>query len=159
MARDGEIIPPTPERIAKGDLQAIATDRGGLETRSFAYPFDAYVNHGHVTRRQFNAGNRFAAMWRASTASSHVSQVRYEEPSGGSSPEYMYFLGPELKEALDSVRGNAERKVLFEVCCEGRRAGKGMKADIGGPMRRLCSALDDLAAHFRALDDIRHQSL
>ena len=101
MARDGEIIPPTPERIAKGDLQAIATDRGGLETRSFAYPFDSYVNHGHVTRRQFNAGNRFAAMWRASTASSHVSQVRYEESGGGSCPEYHYFLGPEMKAALD----------------------------------------------------------
>jgi hypothetical protein len=144
MTRPTDKVPPTPERLSKGDILALEGDRGGLELRSLQFPLDFYFRRGHISGPQYRAGKQLYALWFNSTERSRYVQWRYtREPTGTQDPDFHCAMRTAYFAARRSIRGVEEQRVAFSVCCMGDKAGK------RGGMLRLRAALDDLASHFR----------
>lgn len=140
--RDSEFTPPTPERIAKGDIAVEESPRGGRLVRSFSNPLDFYLNRSHITPEQHAAGSRLHQLWYYSqNPGGWYVLMRYGEVSATVEADCNHLLGVEYRRAMDSVRGNVNKQVVYNVCCVGEAARRGR-------MMRLRSGLDDLAKHF-----------
>jgi hypothetical protein len=132
---------PTAERMAKGDLVAVQTERGGSEVRSYGHPLENYLCRDRISRRQYDAGLRYGQLWYHGMERSRFAMVRYARVPGGFDPEQQHAMAQAYANASKCIRGVKERHMVFKVCCVGEYMGRGM-------MPHLHSGLDDLAHHF-----------
>lgn len=132
----------TDERWAKGDLEEFDSDRGGKETRSFADLLTFYERKGDISRRQRRAGHKLHQLWYHGCLASKYVLMRYGDPTGTGDSQASGLLYVEYRDAMKAVRGVPERRVAYNVCCAGDKAGR-------GNMETLRNALTDLALHFR----------
>jgi hypothetical protein len=151
---DEEIITPTPERIAKGDIIIETSDRGGISiraTRTFNDPLSWYSRNGHITSVQSRAGKRFYSLWFYGSVRSRHVVCRFDpikltplDMEGFEEMQQAYHL------ARKAIRGVKEKRIAFRVCCEGEPAGRIGHGRIGreSGLLYLRSALTDLALHF-----------
>jgi hypothetical protein len=149
-----EVVPPTPERLAKGDITTFETERGGKEIRSTLHPMDFYLAKNAVSQKQFDAGDRFYRLWRAAGLGVHCPQHRYTFEVGADplSHEDVQDLWKAYAKARKSVRSALWLHAVVAVCCYGEWAVS-LRAIPGvntrrAPMRLLRNGLDDLAKHF-----------
>lgn len=147
----------TPERLAKGDLVAVETDRGGKEVRTILWPPDCYIANRLITPRQYFAAQRLYRLWAGSKHQHHHVQVSYEERNTRTGPIYLhgvvvesrFLMSLEYCESMTAIRGEAERRVVYSVCCYGEFAknlvARSRRAAQRTGMELLRSGLDDLA--------------
>lgn len=137
------LTPPTPERIAKGDMRQIEGARGGREVRSIIHPLDYHLSRDRITQPQWAAGIRFAELWEIGYVRSQHAQSRYGDPAakGRHNPGYADECRDLYDRACLSLRDMGTRKVVFDVCCNGSGAGR-------GNVELLRYGLDTLDRHF-----------
>lgn len=137
-----EIVPPTPERMKKGDVRELHGARGGREVRSTAHPLNYYLGRDIITPPQWDAGTRLAELWELGYARSRFAQGKYGDPTSRGSHQAGY--ADECRDlyhrAAGAIRDVPTRKLVFEVCCDERYAGKRID-----DLRR---GLDALYRHF-----------
>ncbi|MBP3958360.1 hypothetical protein J8F10_24185 [Gemmata sp. G18] len=150
MTRFEERIEPTKERLDKGDIEIIETDRGGREVRSRRtfWPLNRYFGMKQITRDQKWSGERFSQLFAIGGERSRYSQWKYGVTPGEFDPDGVQKARDEFNAARAAIRGVKEQRIAFEVCCLGERAGR-------GNLVYLCAALDDLCTHFKGQDDAR----
>ena len=146
MSRVDEWLPPTPERIAKGDITIEETERGGREVRSVEHPLREYfLNHFKqdlpdcgkckycrkgkkcilkrgcsITPTQYRAGLILMSNYAGAGLSSHYAQVKYSvDPTGQAEPGRSTDSYIAYCEAMEAIRGLTEKRVAFAVCCMG----------------------------------------
>ena len=162
--RISTIVLPTRSRTAKRidgekDVLIVEGERGGLQVQSFAFPLDFYLRKQFISRAQWHAGVRYHRLWRQGCLSGYV-QFQYREGDGGE--RNMQFVPPgafalEWRNAQLAIRGVPERRIAYQVCCEGRTlalnpdfTSKRTAQRKGMPL--LLIALDDLVRHFDDAD-------
>lgn len=131
-------------RRQHGDIEEIesASDRGGLEIRSFADPLAFYAHRKHITLKQYRAGRRIGILWHRSILRVRYVQSRYGEITGEVDLESLQAVPREYLLAMNAIRDLRVRSVIHDVCCMGRKAGK------RGGMSTLIVGLDVLADWF-----------
>ncbi len=141
---------PTRERLAKRDVDVIHSERGGLTVRSrnlndiLMY----YARNGFITYLQRRAGCKFQSLFFLSGMKSQYVTSKYSEVKGGS-PLAMEEVQEEYRLAREAIRGSKQKKVAFEVCCIGEKAGSRDESGmVTRNMEYLRYALDDLVKHF-----------
>ena len=163
MSRVDEWLPPTPERIAKGDITIEESeDRGGRTVRSVEHPLRAYfLNHienrgkgFQITPTQYRAGLILMSNYAGAGLSSHYAQVKYSvDPTGQAEPGRSTDSYIAYREAMEAIRGLTEKRVAFAVCCMGEcftncgvfSSGRTARRHGGG---YLTAALDDLVRYY-----------
>lgn len=147
-----ERIEPTKERLDKGDIEVIETERGGRETRvkkeRTIWPLNRYCGMRQITREQWEAGNDFNRLFQICRERSRCAQWRYTLAGGVHDPLIETEADRRYAKAYRAIRGEAERQVTVNVCGYGKWAGE-------GKVRYLRSALDDLIEHFKKEEDER----
>lgn len=139
-----ERIPPTPERIAKNDLEMIETKRGGSLIRSYSWPIDFYLKTTKINKKQHIAAEKLYTLYVELCGGPKYTQVAYRDSTGARAvPEMMFQRSVPYRDAIMSIQGQRGRDLIVDVVCLGYYAGRG-KA-----MQVLNAALDDLVAHFK----------
>lgn len=141
----------TRARQARGDTYEVEGGRGGKQKYSREDLLTTYLNYGHIEPHQFRAGDRYFKLWKHSILSVRYVQMRYTELRGTFDPDCLQAVPKEYLEAQAAIRGEAERDVVFSVCCWNSKAGK------RGQMGLLRDGLDDLARHFRRQDKAKRR--
>jgi len=147
----------TPERLAKGDLRFEEApegkiDRGGVQIRSYGDPLAFYALKGAITELQRDAGERLFTLHHHSWAA-RFRTMRFGQQPRGTDLEVSARLAVDYLAAIDSVRGQREKRVAYSVCCYGEYVRNLVSAGSERHRRRtgmdlLRAALDDLAEHF-----------
>lgn len=141
------------------DVVILESPRGGVEQRSFLFPLDFYLRMELIERRQWLAGDRLNELYAEGTLPGYV-QFKYRDGGGGGkqmNPDPSGVMTREYRAAMMAIRGVPERRIAYEVCCEGKSltllwrlnhfTSKRTAQRVGMP--RLRDALNDLADHFR----------
>ncbi len=168
LRRNSPVV--TPERLDKGDVELVQSERGGSQVRSFSNPLDFYHAKRIITPQQFDAGNKLHQLWYYGAGSSGYVLMRYTHTKSNSDAEAAALVAHEYREAMKAIRGVPQKRVAYNVCCMGetiaqmhevkdeRLRGKSLrdravKAISARTAQRRCmeqlkAALDDLADHF-----------
>ncbi len=141
------IVLPTPERVAKGDLEIEETERGGINIRAkrqFNEPSYLYARNGLITEKQKRAGIRFYTLWNHGAFRSRYVLSKYSERQDMPTEhaDVQAEVQQEYHMARKAIRGTREKEIALRVCCHSEQAGK------RGQMELLRNTLDDLARHF-----------
>ena len=141
--RDEILTPPTPQRLAKGDVGTVVTDRGGKETRSFKHPLDYYLKIDRITQDERDAGTMYGELYEIGYMRSMCAQSKYGDPMlrGTYDPHYADHCRTEYDRASLVLRDMTTRTMVFNVCIHGNVAGRGR-------VDELQSALKALHKHF-----------
>ncbi|HZZ81639.1 MAG TPA: hypothetical protein VFE62_24265 [Gemmataceae bacterium] len=126
-------------------------DRGGLEYRSFADPLTLYEGRGIITLKERRAGEKLYRLWYYGCNRSPYVLMRYGEVRGGSDADAVMLLSTEYYAAIQSIRGEEQRKIAYDVCCIGNKAGR-------GGILPLREALQDLMDHFKKTASKQNES-
>lgn len=135
----------TAQRLAQRDLQAVETPRGGREVRAYAQDIlGYYLLRGLINEEQEHAGKRLYALWYKGWAPRYTT-IRYEQSVGRGHDDFEHVQQLALMywDALQAIPGWRMRKMVYDVCCEGQRAGR-------GNLGLLRDGLDVLVKHFDA---------
>lgn len=156
-----EIILPTPQRIAKGDIIITETERGGYESKSVVLQYhDKLLKDGLMTATQWVACQRFIELHHgvfAPMGYRSVHELLLRRAEGGRS---CYIEGALTKEdqyfkiihALDFSERVAVIGLLIEdetIECVAARMYRGRKQ----VKHRLISAAQKIAEQFREMRD------
>ncbi len=167
--RISTIILPTRSRTAKRidgekDVLIVEGERGGMQIQSFAFPLDFYLRKQFISRAQWRAGVRYHRLWKQGCLAGYV-QFQYREGDGGE--RKTQFVPPgafalEWRNAQLAIRGVPERRIAYQVCCEGitlalNKDFPSTRTAQRKGMPLLLAALEDLIAHFRDGDEDRRQ--
>lgn len=146
-----QIVPPSPWQIDNGIVQKYEGDRGGAQykirpSKGF-WPLDFYLDCRLITKKQRRAGNRYYALWMASSHAHHHVQSRYQEfatAAGNPADRFSakFIMALEYRDAMLAIEGVLPKYFVRLVCCDGTKAGR-------GNMEYLKSGLDDLIRHFK----------
>lgn len=136
---DHILIPPTPERIAKGDVVTLEGKRGGRELRSVIHPLDYYLSRSQIYHPHWAAGIRYGETWHVGYMRANIAQLKYSDPlnRGKFDAHYPEHCRDEYDRASLHLRDMATRKLLFKVCCQGEAAGRGNVTDLKAGLEAL----------------------
>ena len=136
---DPILVPPTPERIAKGDVGTLETKRGGRETRSFKHPLDYYLKCDRITQEERDAGTRYGELYEIGYMRSMCAQSKYGDPMlrGNYDPHFADHCRTEYNQASLVLRDMTTRMMVFDVCIHGKMAGRGRVDELQSALRAL----------------------
>ena len=145
MSRADEWLPPTPERIAKGDITIEETERGGREIRSnhVSDPLRFYRRRGWIRDREYDAGVMLARYWKRTDLANGYVLMRYTLVARGEpGPRSIEAARIAYRAAMNAIRGTQEQQAVYDACCLDQPVGKGKR------MEYLRYGLGDLIRHF-----------
>ncbi len=154
------LLGPTPEAMNHGVVRETTEGNKGIQFVRLQFPLDYYFRRNQLEhpkeelrgRRRYDAGNKLYGLWYYGVAAGYRLMVYGEKMPSEEFKNYG-LAAHHYRQALESIRGENERKVAYWVCCEGELAGqvKGFKSKRSAQrhgMDYLRSALDDLVSHF-----------
>ncbi len=157
MADPDDEIPPTPERLTKGDViepargQARAGDKPPLRVATQTM-LDRYVVRGHISEQQYQAGLRLYATWRKTGRALRMTSS-YERtiPSTGEMSPQQRDAWTEVNEAMRAVGKQLSAVLVHVVFCDepARTWATANGGDAKGGILVLRMALNALADHYR----------